>query len=131
MKQLFAILAVIGLVIVLTFSACIDTTNPAPHPVPPVDTVKVDTTTHTPAKYLAMGSANMYSDAATALAHANSGRSYYFEYGTVILGEKIYETMSTALPVKGGGNWIAISFNGGYTWSAIQVDDNGLILAIQ
>jgi hypothetical protein len=107
-------------------ASCTNTTLPEV-----VEDVQLDTLHVVNAPYQAVGSANKYTTAAVALDHANNGRTYYFEYATIVLGERIYETASTALPVKGGGSWISLSFDEGYTWSAIQVDDNGLILAIQ
>jgi hypothetical protein len=110
----------------LIVTSCTNTTVPEP-----IEDVRLDTSHVVEAPYEAVGSANKYTTPTVALEHANDGRIYYFEYATVVLGEKVYETASTTLPVKGGGNWIPISFDGGYTWSAVQVDDNGLIVAIQ
>jgi hypothetical protein len=110
----------------LIMASCTNTTVPEP-----IEDVKLDTSHVVKAPYEAVGSANKYTTATVALEHANDGRIYYFEYATVVLGEKIYETASTSIPVRGNGSWISLSFDGGYTWSAVKVDDEGLIVAIQ
>lgn len=118
---------ILSLSLTLALIAC----NPLPAPVNNPSTPTPVVQPNSDAKYIALGTLSYYPTAEAAFANRVSGGAYYFIYGTVNVGDKVFSSMSTSTPINGGGKWVCLSFNGGTTWKSIQIDQYGFVLAVK
>jgi hypothetical protein len=87
------------------------------------------TTTAAPS-FLYLGTDDVYPTASEACSNQVCSQSYYLPAPTIYIGQEVYNDSGLTAIYVGGNKWIAISENCNGTYTAIQVNNTGNIIAI-